>query len=156
MTYYRVDKRPFSVGDEITSSKEYYEKFIGVTKDVEDTLESRRPKTKQQRTECLFVFDDEVCARKHWSKMKDGKLYRVSIDEACISHRGDMALMDTMKQLGETEKDMTAVADAYWRGESGTKPEFEIMVPMAVVTEVISTSDEERQDHLYTRLGIKR
>ena len=155
MTHYRVDKRLFAIGDEITTAQEYYDKFDGTRKAVEDMLESRRPDGKEPRTSCLFVFEEEVCAKKHWSMMKDGKLYQVAIDEARVFHRGDMAIMDEMKIIVEAEKDIGAAADAYWRGEVGNKPVIEIMVSSAIVTDIISTSDEERLAHLKERYPIK-
>ena len=156
MAYYRVDKRVFSLGEEVTSAQEYYEKFTDSAKVVEDTLELTRPQTKKQRTECLFIFESEVSARKHWSKMTDGKLYRVEIEEANVCHRGDMAMLDTMKRLAEAGDCMTAVADSYWRGELGAVPEVEIMLSRAVVNEVLSTSEVERLDHLRKRWGISK
>lgn len=156
MTYYRVDKRLFSVGQVITTANEYSVKFSGITKSVEETLESRRAENKTRRDQCLFVFEDEKCAKKHWSKMKDGKLYKVSINEAEISHRGDMALMDIMKQLGESGSDMTEVSEAYWRGEQSTNPEIEIMVSSATVTEIVSACDKEREVYLKERWGIRQ
>lgn len=152
MPYYRVDRRLFKVGDVISSANEYYDKFKGIAKTVEDTLEVTRPKNqKKLRTECLFVFEDEKCAKKHWSKMVDGKLYEVSIEGAITFHRGDMALMDAMKQLLEAGSDITKLAEDYWREECSAKPEMEILVSSAVVVDVISTSDNERKDHLTKR-----
>jgi hypothetical protein len=151
MTYYRVDRRLFKVGDEIATASEYYGKFDDIAKEVEDALEASRPMTKMRRPECLFLFEDEKCARKHWSKMKDGKLYEVSIDRAEVLHRGDMVKMDVMKRARESGQDMSEVADAYWRGEHGPSPEIEIMVARAVVTRVLSTSDAERKEHLVKR-----
>lgn len=152
MTYYRVDRRLFNVGDEIVTAGEYYSEFEGVAREVEDALEARRPQAKRLRTECLFVFEDEKCAKKHWSKMTNGKLYKVSIDHTEISHRGDMAQMDAMKQACELGQDMTEIAAAYWRGEHSSSPEIEIMISSAVVTAVLSTSDSERRDYFKMRL----
>ena len=88
------------------------------------------------------------------SKMKDGKLYRATIDEATILHRGDMALMDVMKSAAEAGGDWQAFAGAYWRSEMSAVPEVELMVAEAVVTEVISASDTERVSYLRTRYGF--
>ena len=56
MTYYRVDKRLFFIGDGVSTAYEYYEKFTGVSRDVEDTLEAARLEGKTPQKECLFVF----------------------------------------------------------------------------------------------------
>jgi hypothetical protein len=154
MPYYRVDKRQFLVGDEITTAQEYYNHFTGAAKIVEDSLEEFRPDSKAPRTDCLFVFCDEYCARKHWSKMSGGKLYVVEIDESSIHHRGDMALMDRMKELTEEGNAIEELAASYWSGECSSTPEIEIMVPSAIVKEVLSTSDAERLAHLKKRWGI--
>lgn len=151
MTYYRIDRRLFKVGDEIATASEYYGKFADIAKEVEDVLEASRPMTKRRRPECLFLFEDENCARKHWSKMTNGKLYEVSIGSAEVLHRGDMAQMDVMKRASESGQDISEVADAYWRGEHSPSPEIGIMVSSAVVTRVLSTSDAERKEHLVRR-----
>jgi hypothetical protein len=156
MTHYRVDKRLFAIGSEIITAMEYYNKFDGSRKAVEDMLELRRPDDKKRRTSCLFVFEEEVCAKKHWSMMKDGKLYQVAIDKTRVFHRGDMAIMDEMKNLVEAGEDIDVKADAYWRGEVGNTPVVEIMVSSAIVTDIISTSDEERRAHLMERYPCKR
>ena len=156
MTYYRVDRRLFEVGEEICTASEYYDKFEKIAKDVEDALELSRPEDMKPRTECLFVFEDEQCARKHWSKMIDGKLYEVSIKNANVFHRGDMAQLNVMKQLHEIGQSMSEVAKAYWRGETSYSPEIEIMVSNAIVTRVLSTSDSERREHLINRWRIKK
>ncbi|WP_231890384.1 hypothetical protein [Methylomonas methanica] len=156
MPYYRVDKRPFSVGDKITTAKDYYGRFTGAAKAVEDFLEESRPGSKTCRTNCLFVFCDEQCAKKHWSKMSNGKLYHVEIYEDSICHRGDMALMDRMKELVEEGKSIEELAGAYWRSECSSAPEIEIMVESAFVIEVLSVSDAERLAYLKERWGIGR
>ncbi len=151
MTYFRVDKRLFAVGECIETANQYYSKFVGIAKDVEDALENFRPKSKPQRTTCLFLFEDEICARMHWSMMKDGKLYEASIDECCIFHRGDMALMDRMKDTAESGGDLSLLAKQYWNGEFGEKPEIELLVPSAIVVKIIETSDVARRAHLEKR-----
>lgn len=156
MAYYRVDKRLFAVGDRITTAQVYYDKFVELAKVVEDALETHRPDSKTKRTSCLFVFEDLVAAKKHWSKMKEGKLYRVTIEDGSVLHRGDMALMDEMKELAEADKDMAPLAQAYWRGELSSRAEIELMLSSAVIAEVLSVSDSERQNYLKDRWGIAR
>jgi hypothetical protein len=152
--FYRVDKRVFAVGDEIVTAEEYYAKFTGAAKVVEDSREATRPSSVPPRRSCLFVFSDEVAARKHWSKMTGGKLYAVAIDENAMHHTGDMALMDQMKAAAEQGEEVEELARAYWAGEESQAPEFEILVDRATVTAVISSSDQERVEHLKRRLGI--
>lgn len=156
MTHYRVDRRLFEVGQKVGTAGEYYGEFNCIGKEIEDALESIRPKGKKSRTKCLFVFEDEQCAKKHWSKMINGKLYEVSIESATIFHRGDMAQMDVMKLVRESGKDMGEVAEAYWREEFSNSPEIEVMVSCAVVTRVLSTSDSERGEYLQNRWRVKK
>lgn len=121
MRYFRVDKRDFTPGDKIQSAQDYYEKFPPMPKAVEDALEICRPPYKVQRTSCVFVFEEEKCAKKHWSKMSNGKLYSAQLDDDLILHRGDMALMDAMKEMVESGNDISELALKYWAGYPQTQ-----------------------------------
>lgn len=156
MRFFRVDKRDFSPGDIIKTAQEYYDKFSQIARAVEDALESHRPLQKAQRTTCVFVFADEKCARKHWSKMENGKLYAVELDECQILHRGDMALMDEMKVHLEAGKDVSELARKYWAGEFSENPEIEVLAPNVAVLETLSDSEIERDNYLKRRLGFPK
>ncbi len=121
---------------------------------IEDELSATRPDQIPLRRKCLFLFEGLDAAKKHWSKMKDGKLYKVKVEPLDIFHRGDMALIDCMKALAEAELDWQEAATMYWTGETSTMPEIEVMVQSAVVVEIISESDEERLNHLRRRWGL--
>jgi hypothetical protein len=99
--FFRADKRPFKSGDPIRTAGEFMSKHPEKGKLAEVALEKSRPRKKPKRKECLMLFEDEECARDHWAKMKDGKLYRVEIDDDDILHRGDMKLVDA---IGEAVK----------------------------------------------------
>jgi hypothetical protein len=156
MAYFRADKRNFVPNDQITTAQEYYDNFSEAEKVVEDALEQYRPPDKAKRATCLFVFEDEMCAKKHWSKMIGGKLYRVAIDKRQILHRGDMALMDEMKALSEKGQDLRDLAVKYWCGHLSATPEIELLVSSATVIGVVSKSEEERRKYLKERWTGKR
>jgi hypothetical protein len=150
--YYRVDKRMFAIGETIRTAGHYYDKFCGIAKDIEDALDRERPKTmKLPRFECLFVFESLQVARKHWSQLRDGKLYRVEIERTKMLYRADMAMMDKMKVEAEAGRNWRSLVLDYWNGVSSAEPEFEIMTTDAKVIEIISTSDSERIAHLRER-----
>lgn len=153
-SYFRVDKRNFSVGDRITTASEYYGKFAGIAQTIEAGLDAARPRHVPSRQECLFVFEDLEAARKHWSKMADGKLYRVDVTPQDFIHRGDMALMDAMKALAESGTDWQSTARRYWAGDRCDAPEIEVLVRSAIVSEVISASDTERRAYLLERWRV--
>lgn len=154
MRYFRADKRDFSPGDVIQSAQEYYDKFSKIARAVEDALEAHRPLQKVKRATCVFVFADEKYAREHWSKMKNGKLYAVDIDECHILHRGDMALMDEMNAALEDGKDVSELACKYWAGEVSELPKLEVLAPSVTVVETLSKSEVERENYLRKRWGI--
>jgi hypothetical protein len=152
--YFRVDKRLFAVGDRIRTAGEYYANLAGVAKKIEDELENTRPAQKLARTNCLFVFESLPTAEKHWSKMKDGKLYQLAIDDAAIVHRGDMALMDEMKSVIEAGGEYRSIAHEYWNSTMSSTPEVELLISDAVVSDIINISDAERVAFLRKRWGI--
>lgn len=151
-TFYRVDKRLFSVGESVRAAGEFSTLFGAVAKDIEDALEASRPAAKTRRSDCLFLFESLEAARKHWSKMNAGKLYRVEIGKALICHRADMTLMDKMKDGAGGDWELHA--RRYWAGEMSESPEIEVLVLEAKVVEVLSTSEDDRRAHLKARLGV--
>jgi len=152
--YFRVDKRTFSVGDQIITASEYYVKFACISQTIENGLDAARPRNVPSRRECLFVFEDLEVARKHWSKMADGKLYRVDVEPQDHIHRGDMALMDAMKALAESGTDWQSTAQHYWAGGRSDEPEIEVLVRSAIIAEFICVSDSERRAYLLKRWGF--
>lgn len=146
--YFRADKRDFAEGDRITTAGEYRDRLGDGAGFVEDTIERLRPPVKPPRQACLFLYEDETAARKHWSVMTDGKLYRVVVCEHDVLHRADMALLDIMKSAAEHGQDFADLARQYWGGECSPEPVIEIMVHDARVTEIVSKSQEERRAYL--------
>jgi len=153
MPYYRVDKRDYEVGDRIMTAGEYVRLFTEEQRSIEGFLEESRPPEKPPREGSLFLFEDLGVARKHWSKMKQGKLYEVETPTSVL-HRGDMQLTEHLwkaLQAGKSTQDLCA---GYWRGDMTEKPEVEVLVAEAIVRAVISKDDGERHRHLMGRSGM--
>lgn len=155
MKLYRVDKRDFGIGDEVVSAQEYYYKFRELSKKVEDILETYRPINKTKRTSCVFSFENELDAKKHWAKMSNAKLYLISLGNNEILHRGDMTLLDEMQAVLEKGEDVSELAKKYWDGYLSDNPVIEILTKEIIVTEIISKSDLERLEYFKKIYYIK-
>jgi hypothetical protein len=145
----------FEVGSVVTPAGEYYDKFLGIPKQVEDQLDLARPPHKSPRQACTFVFLELRDAEKHWRMMKDGKLYKVSIDNHQIVHIGDMHIMDLMKSAAERGEPIAEMADQYWSDFRTEKPIIEILVPSAQVIEVICSEEGQRKAAFMSYYGIR-
>lgn len=141
---YRVDKRPFGQGDRIVTAGEFAEMHPEKGKRAEEILEAQRPEDKPIRRQCLMVFEDEVCARRHWSKMSDGKLYEVELTATAILHRGDMRFVDAIGEALDDAAAASQLARQYWDGEMTAKPIVEVLLLDGKVSAVISDSEHER------------
>jgi hypothetical protein len=145
---FRADKRSFIVGSVIQTAGEYEGKFQGAARSVEDSLELHRPPTKVARATSLFLYEDERCARKHWIYLTGGKLYRASISPSEIRHRADIKWMDLMKERATDSQFLKDHAAKYWAGEVTANPVIEVLVPSAIVVDVIADSEDERNSAL--------
>jgi hypothetical protein len=154
MTGYRVDRRDFEVGDVVAPTGQYQKGLNDKQKQVEAALESTRPAAKPKRDEKLFVFRDVEPAKKFWSKMQKGKLYKVDYKEAATKHTGDMNLTEEMFNRLDDKKALVDRAKRYWNGTMADGAEVEILVDEANVTEVISKDDVERHQYQKKRLGL--
>lgn len=147
MKLYRADKRDFNVGDTISTANVFVEKNPEGSLLIEEVFQSAKPKNKLSRIGCLFLFEDEIVAKKHWSKMTDGKLYEVEIDETSVLHRGDMRLIDkAFIATNDSEKQLCA--EQYWAGIVTEQPRIEILVKEAIIVGVISKDQVERRKYL--------
>jgi len=147
MKLYRADKRDFFVGDKITSANEFATKNPEGSSEIEDLFEAERPHGKSPRIGCLYLFEDEIVAKKHWSKMADGKLYEVEIDESSILHRADMRFVDKAFLSTDTSEREVCAKD-YWSGVETDTPRIEILVNEATVVNVVSKDQIERRKYL--------
>lgn len=147
MKLYRADKRDFDVGDEVTSANEFTSKNPDGSEDIERIFEEQRPPEKPKRSGPLYLFDNEVVAKKHWSKMADGKLYEVELREETILHKGDMRFVDEAF-LAEDSLSKIRCATDYWEGKESDKPRMELLVSRAFVIKIISKDQTERRKYL--------
>lgn len=149
--YFRADKRDFAEGAPISTAGEFMSKHNDAGEAMEKALEAARPKEKKPpRAECLMLFEDEDCARKHWAKMTDGKLYSVSIGETPVLHRGDMKLAEEVGERAMKGEDVTDLAKKYWDEKHTDNPCVEVLVREGIVTRLIGT-DEERKQYFRAR-----
>ncbi|MCF2553469.1 toxin-antitoxin system protein, partial [Bacteroides caecigallinarum] len=65
---YRVDKRKFQVGDIIMPNTSFEELMQDEKKEMEDLLNEKRPRNIPERKQCLFLFQDLICAFRFYSK----------------------------------------------------------------------------------------
>jgi hypothetical protein len=156
---YRVDRREFAPEARIECAGDYFKSLTDAGKIVEQSLESNRPKGKPKRNEVLHIFESLEPAKKFWSKMKDGKLYKVRTDDKQVCHIGDMQLTEKLHDIVKKNGDHKPVAESYWEGERTESPEIELLVNYAIVTEVISNNDDERRaffkEQVYRKLFPK-
>ena len=147
MKLYRADKRDFNVGDEVTSANDFTSKNPEGSEEIEKIFEERRPTDKPKRSGPLYLFDNEVVAKKHWSKMADGKLYEVELREEAILHKGDMRFVDEAFAAQDSSSKIKCAVDC-WEGKESEKPRMESLVSKAFVTKVISKDQVERRKYL--------
>lgn len=147
MKLYRADKRDFNVGDEIVSANEFTFMNPDGSQEIENIFEQNRPCGKPERSGPLYLFDDEMVAKKHWSKMADGKLYEVEIRQEPILHRGDMRFVDEAFSA-QNSTTRNRCAKDYWEGAESGSPRMELLVTRAFVTKVISKDQVERREFL--------
>lgn len=144
-TFFRADKRDFSVGDVLESAGEFLAKNPLGSMDNEKIFEKMRPNNLPPRAECLYVFEHLNDAKKHWSKMRGGKLYKVTVKISDILHKGDMSLVDLAFVNQSMPEVVATYVRQYWLGECTSKPVIEVLVRNALIAEVISKNDQERQ-----------
>ena len=143
--YFRADKRNFDVGDTIFSAGEFTNLNPAGSQDVEHIFESARPLDKPSRIGSLFLFKDEMAAKKHWSKMSDGNLYLADIEDGIAAFEGDMRLIDEAFLHRSDAAEVWAIAIRYWSGELTENPVVEVLVSSATIVSVISKDQDERR-----------
>lgn len=147
LTAYRVDKRDFLEGEMIQSANQFPTLNPNGSERVEEVFELIRPALKPKRVGSLFLFEDLVVAKKHWSKMAHSKLYEIQIEASSIRHRGDMRLVD--EAFGCTDQIcMESCAYQYWSGIERASPRVELLVTLASISRIISKDQNERQRYL--------
>jgi len=112
--------------------------------DIEIIFEEKRPSHLPSRFNCIYVFESLTDAKKHWSKMRDGKLYEVTVATSDILHRADMSLVDAAFINRSSPATVETCAQQYWSGQCGTKPVIEFLVKKARVSNALHNSEQER------------
>ena len=94
---FRVDKRKYQVGDTIMPKTSFEETMQDEKKEMEDLLNRSRPENVPERKQCLFLFQDLICALRFYSKY-GGIIYGVSVKEPPY-FRGDMNKLDNILDI---------------------------------------------------------
>ncbi len=155
MKYFRADKREFEPGDPIRTAGQFQSMHNEAGMKMEAALSKGRPDGKPDRAECLMLFEDEDCARKHWSKMSNGKLYTVAAQEGEVLHRGDMRLAESIGDGAHRGNDVSELARRYWEGELTDSPCVEVLVLEGVIVECIGM-EAERVEEFRSRFLSQR
>lgn len=148
LNLYRADKRDFEVGSVVKTAQKFVSLNPNGSQKIEEVFEIMRPQEKPKRDTCLYLFEDLNDAKKHWSKMSDGKLYEVSLLENDILHRGDMELFDKAFMSRDNMETVKTCAKDYWDGKKTTHPIIEILVRQATISRIISKDQNERINYL--------
>lgn len=136
---YRVDKRKFQVGDIIMPNTLFEELMQDEKKEMEDLLNEKRPRNIPERKQCLFLFQDLICAFRFYSKY-GGTIYGVSLEERPY-FRGDMNKLDNILDIFRfsTDKNLRSIAvNEYWKPGTHTfNPCYEILASSARVEKIL-------------------
>ena len=142
MMIFRVDKRKYQVGDTIMPKTSFEETMQDEKKEMEDLLNKSRPENVPERKQCLFLFQDLICAFRFYSKY-GGTIYGVSLEERPY-FRGDMNKLDNILDVFRFTDDYylrEAVVNEYWKEGTHTfNPCYEILVSSACVKKIIDDS----------------
>jgi hypothetical protein len=139
---YRADKRDFAPDTPIRTAGQFMDMHHDAGRLMEEALAAGKPDGKPERRDCLMLFEDEACARAHWLKMTDGKLYSVEIDDAEILHRGDMALTDSIGALLLQKQSPDDLVRQYWAGGLTGALKVEVLVRSGIVHCLIGTNEQ--------------
>lgn len=153
--FFRVDKRDLNVGAVATSANHFTGLNPPGSQEVEAVFEKVRPINKPTRSGNLFLFTDEVAAKRHWSKMTDGKLYRAIVDPTLMRHEGDMRLVNHAFELRADPEEVEKIAIRYWAGDLTKNPILEVIVPNATISQVVSKDQRERMAFLRSWAVVK-
>lgn len=137
---FRVDKRKYQVGDTIMPKTSFEETMQDEKKEMEDLLNRSRPENVPERKQCLFLFQDLICALRFYSKY-GGIIYGVSVKEPPY-FRGDMNKLDNILDIFRFSDDndlRLAAVNEYWKAGTHTfNPSYEILVSSACVEKILS------------------
>lgn len=145
MSYYRIDRRDFAIGDVITPNGDFYQNIDGVRLEVENLLEENRPETKPNRNTIVKLFDSFSAARKYWILDPNSKFYEVEINENDILHRGNYPLIELLARENDDEIKIE-IANQYWNNEVTDDTIAENFVNEAIVIRILCDNEQIRQN----------
>ncbi|MCH4554130.1 hypothetical protein [Aestuariibaculum lutulentum] len=148
---YRVDRRNFTIDDEIGPPDESYHEGEGFDQTIEDALEARKPEgNNANRGNGLFVFPELSDALRFSCVMTNSKIYKVQgLLDTVVYHRGDMNWTEVMNRFLGSEETLNALADLYWAGNKTFKPCWEVLVNKVEVVSVLIPNENERKSACY-------
>jgi hypothetical protein len=148
MSYYRIDRRDFAIGDIIRANAAFINNINAARTEIEDLLEMNRPAAKPNRNEIVKLFDSFSAAKKYWILDTDSKFYEVEIAEDDILHRGNYPLVESLAL--ETDGEIkNAIAMQYWNQEVADDAEdvvVENYVNQATVIRIVCNDEEVRKN----------
>lgn len=153
--YFRADKRDFADGDPIRTAGEFMQEHHELGTKAESLMAEHKPDGKPNREDCLMLFEDEDCARRHWAKMSDGKLYQVEALDSDVLHRGDMRLVDGMGERIRVDEDATALVHLYWNEDMTDEPCVEVLVSGGTVVAQLGTNADRIEEFKRRFLNIR-
>ena len=152
MELFRVDKRLYNLDSLIISSNQYQLKINDKGRSLESCLDKYRPNNKPRRNQYLFAFEEYKDAYNFWTKMIDGKFYKVLVEEKDILHKGDMKIIDKLFKIQNPDNE--ELCNMYWEGLGTSNPCWEYIVTKAYVIDLISIDEKARQLALNKRWGM--
>lgn len=142
MMVYRVDKRKFEVDEVISPETSFETTMQNESKEMENLLNELRPTNIPERKNCLFLFQDLICALRFYSKY-GGTIYGVEIPQCYF--RGDMNKLDNILDMFRYTEDNNlrkAAVNEYWKAGTHTfNPCYEILASKARVKRIICNND---------------
>ena len=142
MTLYRVDKRKFKIDDVISPETSFETTMQDESKEMENLLNELRPTGIPERKDCLFLFQDLICALRFYSKY-GGTIY--GVEPLHCYFRGDMNKLDNildMFRYSEDENLRKTAVNEYWKAGTHTfNPCYEILASRARVKRIVCNND---------------
>lgn len=145
MKLYRVDSRKFNSGDTITPNTSFEEKLQDERMELESMLNECKPCGVPDRKDCLFLFQELICALKFYSKYGyNGHIYEVIVIDPLF--RGDMNKLDNILDIYRFTEDndlrRTAVNEYRKDGTHTFYPCYEVLALKAIVNRIIDIDAE--------------
>lgn len=157
MKLYRVDSRKFNKGDIITPNTTFEDKLQGERLEVESMLNECKPCAVPDRKDCLFLFQELICALRFYSRYGyDGPIYEVIAIQPMF--RGDMNKLDNILDIYRFTEDndlRRAAVNEYWKEGTHTfYPCYEVLACSAQVNRIIEIDSEKFKKEMHDTCNI--